>query len=289
MTYLQYAISIIEDNLHTKVFSIKLLDEEDHDNLLFLVNFEYVVRLGKEHVLDEPFRSKGNEYALYAALAKKDYGLPIAPFIFFSNKRDKVERFVDGIPFKKEEADMIQTESIIDAIVALHGADIDVPPFDPFARFRHYKAGNRKTLPDAFEAKILKRFNEIYESRPLVLSHNHLCGENIRLHENGATLLDLSFVGKNTPLFDLASFLEENELDTDLARKCLVRFSSLTLDSPYTFEELRATMLFLDAFWYYYASSMYRKTKQNRFKILAEIKKKRFLFAFEASLMEEEK
>lgn len=286
MTYLEYAIQLMEENLKIPVFSIRPLDEGSHDHLLLLANLEYVVRLGREHPLDEPFRSKGAEYQLYAALSKKDLAMPIAPFLFFTNKRDKIERFVSGTPFSKEIAGPATIEPVVDAIIALHSVSLEIPEFDPFGRFRHYKAGNRKPLPDSFEKEILQRFQQIYESRPLVLSHNRLCGDNIRLNEEGATFLDMSLVGLNTPLFDLASFLEENDVDSTDAKRALLRFSSLTLDSPYSFEELETTMLFLDAFWYYYATNMFHKTKDNKFKAMAETKKKRFLFAFEARLME---
>ena len=287
MTVVEAAIKIIEENLKKPVFAIRPMDG-DHENYLFLVNYEYVLRIGKKNPVEEPFHAQQNEYKLYAALSKKGLAAPIAPFLFYSSHRDKVEYILNGCPLDPRGTDiMMVLPAVVEAIVAFHALSIDVGPFDPFARFRHYKKGNRKPLPESFEQRVLKRFNEIYESRPLVLSHNRLTAENVFTTEEGIRFADLSFVGMNTPLFDLASFVEENELPSPLARQCLMHFSRLSLESPFTYQELEATVLFLDALWYYYGCAMYKTTKEKRYAERAERKKKRFLFAFEANLMED--
>ena len=287
MTYLQYAISIMEENLKTEVFSIRPIDDNEHENLLFLVNFDYVIRINNKHPLDEIFREKHGEYRLYEALSKKALALPIPPFIYYNERRDKVEAFVPGTPFGELPSEPENIKAVVASIAELHNIVIEISPFDPIARFRHYKAGNRSPLPDAFEQEVIRRFQMIYDSRPLVLSHNHLEGQSIIVDEGKATLLDLAFVGMNAPIYDIASFVSENALDTTNARTALLAYSVQTLESPYSIEELETAVSFVDALSYYYNSKMYRLTKQERYKKLAAVKKKRFLFAFESSLMED--
>lgn len=280
------AIRLFEEQCKKSVFAIRPV-EGDHDNEVFIVNFEHIVRLSLPNKTEEPFYEERNEYYFYEALVHAPRNLPVPPFIFYDSQRNKIELYVAGEEPSFTGPERFSTmEKIIDSITELHGFPVEKGEFNPFARFRHYQKHAKNRLPDGFENDILKRCDEIFSAQPFVASHNHLCASNILLNESGAYFLDLAFCGRNAPIFDLASLVEENDFDSDLARRALIYFNRNSLGSPYSYEELETVVYFLHAFWYYYYSARYAETKLPRFRDLAEAKKKKFLFAFESHLME---
>jgi|GEM_PF-3653581 len=286
MSTLDQAIHLLEKDLNTPVFSIRPIEGE-HDNDLFLANLGLVVRITKPNETDAEFIKKNNEFAFYKFLANKNIVVPIPAFIYYNSNNDKVDAYIDGQrPTMGAKATLEMCEDIINSIVALHAIEVPNITFDPFDRFWKYKKLAKNPLPKEFEAQIVAGFKQIYDARPLVLSHNAIGQKTILLTPEGVAFTDSSWIGRNAPIYDLACMVSGLDLESTLSRKCLSRFCSLSLESPYSYEELETTVAFVDALSYYYSQARFHETKQKRFSAEARRRKKRFLFRFEAHLME---
>ena len=285
MNRVDEAISIFERATKQKVFSIRLM-EQSHDHELYLINYEIVVRLSAPNAIEQPFRKDFGEYALYHVLNEKQISAPIPSFYYYSpNTFNKIEQFVGGTPIfangKKEEDAL----AAIRALSELHSITVPNADFHLLERFKSYKKASGKRLPAIFERKALHSVGILLNSRKPVYCHHHLRAGNVLLQDGNATLVDFEFGGLDASIMDLASLVEENELPSTLARKCLSYYSSLTLESAYSYEELCDAVAFLDGYWYYYLYARYLETQEERFLLAAEHKKQRFLFAFNGYLM----
>ena len=283
----QDVIRIYEETTHVKIFSFRQLDGE-HDGKLYLINYQDLFRVPGKNTTDQPFADLHLEYQFYEAVNKasdpSEY--PVPPFVIIYSDGQKIEKFAEGHEptFAPETRDE-EFQKILEAMAALRRLDC-AGDFAPLPRLRHYQKTNKSRLPETFENEIIKRFTEIRDSRPLALCHNRLDARHILIQDERALFLDYSFVGPNTPIYDLADFLVENDFDSTVARKLLNLFNRTTLCSPYSYEELETVMHFIQAFWYYYYSARHAETKEERFAKHASEYKKRFLLAFNARLME---
>lgn len=285
MSRMDEAIALFERVTKQKAYSIKPM-EQAHDHELFLINYEIVVRLGEPNSLEQPFKKDFGEYALYRVINDRQLSAPI-PFLYYysPNTFNKIEQFVGGTPVfssgKKEEDAL----AAIRALSELHSISVPSGDFHLLERFKSYKKASGKRLPANLERKALHSVSLILDSRKPVYCHHRLRADNVLLQDGNATLVDFEFGGLDASIMDIASLVEENELSSTLARKCLSYYSSLTLESAYSYEELCDAVTFLDGYWYYYLYARYLETKEERFLKAAEKKKKRFLFAFNGFLM----
>ncbi|MCR5349128.1 MAG: phosphotransferase [Bacilli bacterium] len=287
MNRLQKAIQFVETEKGEKVFSIRPI--EGHANDLFFVNLKYIVRLGVLNNIDAPFLADYCEYHLYKQIIEKRLDAPFPPLMLYAPAdRDKWELYMDGEePFTKKDRLTEDAFLVVDSIAQMHSLEVDLPSFNTFSRFNLYKKASGKKLPVSFERQIIANVERIIDSRKPVCCHHQLAADNIILSNQKAILLDLEFVGMNASIFDIASLAEENGFPSALSRQCLTRYSTLTLENAYTFEELNSVIIFLDAFWYYWNMARYNETGQDKYSKAAEEKKKRFLFAFNGKLMED--
>ncbi|TFG82436.1 MAG: phosphotransferase, partial [Erysipelotrichales bacterium] len=84
--------------------------------------------------------------------------------------------------------------------------------FDPIARFRQYASHVKKPLYDLqFAISVLDEMERL--PRHLTLCHNDWVPGNIGFSDKRDYLIDYEYAGDNDPLFDVMSFLTENNIE----------------------------------------------------------------------------
>ena len=289
MSSLEKAIELYEKTSDLKVFSIRPLSENEWTDT-FLVNLMHVVRIVKESPLDEPYYTQYGEYYLYRTISDGTYPVPIPHLFYYSpNTQYKVEAYINGIePFLEPSLVEKEASSIVKAIADLHSLPIKEGGFDPITRYMAYKKASGMSLPAQFEKAVISRVTNIIDSRKPVYCHNHLSKDSVVLSEtDGTVLVDFKFGGLNASIFDIASLCEENGFTSVLARRLLNQYSTHSLESPYTYEELSDAILFLDGMWFYYYWAKYKQTGNKKYMAEAKKRRSRFLFSFEGKIMED--
>lgn len=285
---LDLAIDSFEKQKGEKVFSIRPI-EGNHFNVSFLVNMSTLVQIGRKDALALPMNEKNPEWAFYTKRAQGDYPGPYPHFLSVNQMRSRIEPFIFGSnPFQRPEIKESEALRIVDAIADFHRLPYEVPVYPLLERFRYFQSRGGSPLPATFENKILTKVDHLLGQGHFALCHHQLRSNHIVLSDEGPIFLDFEMVGMDCPLLDLASLVEENELDSPLARKCLTRFNLLHTEATYSYEDLEALVVFLDAYWYYRHSSYHAVTKEEHYADWAKKKKERFLFAFNSSLMGDE-
>lgn len=285
------ALKFFENKADQKVFTIRPIDEKEHEHGIYLVNSTYIVRMYRPRAGD-PFypgqRGEGH-FVFHDYLTKRPY--PFPPLFVYDRRGNKIELYYGPVHPRFAEGGFEKTKSeafrVLSSILAMQGISISDRKSDLIERFYKYKKISGEALPEGFERSIVDATAKLIDTEEPVFAHRHLHVSNILIVEDTAQFVDLRFCGASTPLLDIASLCEENEFDTSLSRACLVRFNDLRNGKrAYTFEDLTALILFLDAFWFYWGMAMNRYSKMPRLAETALKRKRHFFLAFEAYCME---
>jgi aminoglycoside phosphotransferase (APT) family kinase protein len=145
-----------------------------------------------------------------------------------------------------------------------------IAPFDPLARYQIYKEASLVATPFHNEAKIIAYIGDRLAHDPLVFAHNDLVRGNILFKDDRVFIIDYEYAGLNHPLFDLASFITENNLtDPTLITAFLTAYYQ---EKNIPWRDFDVFCRFLDYLWYYWAQGMFVTTGQSIFKTIARLK-----------------
>ena len=91
---------------------------------------------------------------------------------------------------------------------------------------------------------------------------------NLLFKDKQLIVLDFEYAGLNISLFDIASFISENNLSNDEKEYFLSQFKNINK------KDVQTMINFENILWYYWASYMYKLTNKQIFNIIKEEKYK---------------
>ena len=105
---------------------------------------------------------------------------------------------------------------------------------------------------------------QIYEKYPKVLCHNDVLYANFIESDEKDYLIDYEYAGNNILLFDIASFLSENNINDN---KVQLEFINSYFDNvtDELLQDIYNMFDFLDILWGYWAFAMHHKYQDNIF------------------------
>ena len=161
-----------------------------------------------------------------------------------------------------------------EAIARLHQLETTgLVPFDPLGRYDIYKQAANISTSGVGEEKLRDYIKKVVETQQLVFAHNDLVRGNILFTSQQVFIIDYEYAGINHPLFDLASFITENNI-TD--KKLIEAFlTSYYQEKNIPWRDFTIFCRFLDYLWYYWAQAMFNGTGQSIFKTIARVKGQR--------------
>lgn len=153
----------------------------------------------------------------------------------------------------KENIDDLRSFSKV--LSTLHNAKLKCgEKFDPIKGFKIYskaydrhKIGNNKYI-EKYKSNIFELIKEIYllENENFVTTHNDLLNGNILFQNNKPLIIDWEYGAINHPYWDLASFINENELNEEQEEVFLKSYGNVQRDM---LRKFRKIVSFYWAFW----------------------------------------
>lgn len=247
-----------------KDISIKdaVLLNEGITNESYLINDKYVYRNKKGS--DDIFNKAKNE----AISIKRIQKFPFSERVIDYDKKtgEKLSLYIKDTTrlstnWKKEEFDLIS-----EIIKTIHLKVKVNFSFNTFKRISYYKKGIKSEIDSTKEKEIIKKAKTLYKKYPKCFSHNDLVKGNILFKDDKAYLLDYEYSGNNIELFDIASFLSENNYCFDEPIKYLAKKFN------YPVEEIHLMMQLENVLWYYWAKHSYQSNKKEIFLEIAKDK-----------------
>lgn len=143
--------------------------------------------------------------------------------------------------------------------------------FDPVQRLNQYKAQIKNNI---FTLENEDNYTDFIKSQTddLTLCHNDWVAGNIGFTSQRDYLIDYEYAGDNHPFFDVTSFLSENQIFDDTARKefYIAYFSHLPDED--TLKKLHNFEMFHHILWYHWAMMMYEFRKEDIYLKIAKDK-----------------
>ncbi len=251
-----------------------------------LTNANYIIEIsGSKYILRFPkldvkhlFNPK-NEQQVILAIKNEDYTLPV---FYYEN----------GIQIVKYEPDLKTFENVIktskikdvaNLMKKFHQSNIIVDTdFEPLKQIDLYKS-QIKNLPIKLEDfSVVFDQLKAHSFKP-VLCHNDWVAGNICFIKNKTFLIDFEYAGNNDPLFDVMSFLTENDLT--IAQR--VEFLDLMFPDGISAKDYKTLMMYRDInniLWLLWAAMMYEFRLESIYQEIVDIKYKQLHKEFQQPL-----
>ena len=225
--------------------------KEGITNENYLINDAFVLRLPrKDH--DELIN-----YKLEKEVYEKIEPLKISEKVIFLDAK----KFVHNTRFYFNTPNEEQIRYVSKTLKKLHNSKIKVSKdYEALKKIDYYKkyVDSAAFLDEKYEKMILKDIKALDGKKEYCLCHNDLVHHNLLFKFNGLVLIDWEYASMNSPLFDLASFISENNLSKEQEEFFLKQYYG------YKFSNLKMKKVdiycrFLDIIFYYWALHYYKK------------------------------
>jgi thiamine kinase-like enzyme len=260
-----------------KVKSAKLLPvglTNDDYLITTLDNKAFILRMPKAE--NYKLFNYANEDKIIKLVGKT--GLDVETYYFDNIRGIKITNYIPNLNSYKASSLTKQTKLklVADGIAQIHKLKTKSSiKFNPFERLAKYKKiANKKLFND--EQEVIDSCYNDYINTKHVLSHNDLVDGNLLFNDKRLYIIDYEYAGYNHPLFDAASFLSENNIES---KKDIVSFLKAYLKSEYSpkkYDQLMRWYRFNDLLWSYWAFMMFSQHKKPVFKLIYNLKSKRY-------------
>ncbi len=239
---------------------------------IIVANKPYVLRVpykDSEHIVDRHLEQK-------ALALVKDADIDVTTVYFDAKTGIKVTEYVDGLIGFNEFGDFDKFLRVGKLMRKLHDLKQTIGhEFDPLDTYQRYRKHVSKPLISHQNAQPYLDFIHINRTVS-TMCHNDWVPDNIGFHPTRDYLLDYEYAGDNDPMFDVTSFLSENNITNPIHRD---QFLMAYFDHQYP-PQLHKTLLFWEAFhhilWCCWAQMMFEQRKKAIYSTIALDKKRSF-------------
>ena len=238
-------------------------------NHSYLINRDHVLRI-KKASRDKFYNSK-----LEALVINKIAPLKISETAVYFNEKDgtKLSLYLKRTKKIMSQPTNEQMAYVAKALKKLHRAKIVTGvSFDIINRLQYYKSRCIDYVDTLYERKVILAVERFFYQEPFVLCHNDVVNGNLLFRKRQVFLIDFEYAADNNPLFDLASFISENDIVDDKSRRYFLRqYYGKSIDEK-QFRRLLRLIELQDILWYYWAQMHYVQTKESIYKRIAHHK-----------------
>lgn len=226
-------------------------------NINYKINDAYIFRY--KPIYRDPTLNYKNELKVIKSIEKLSISEKIV--YFNANTGLKISKFIHGARAYIAKPTQQQLILAAKALKKLHNAKIDVGfNYDYLGKLDVYK----KELPSYFllnpelENDIISSYLKVYDKEKLVLCHNDLVQNNLLFKYNEVFLIDWEYSSMNPLIFDLASFISENNLSFEDGLFFLKKYYGKSFSKSKE-KKVNITIKALDVLFYYWSQYMFIK------------------------------
>lgn len=235
--------------------------------LLTIDNEQYVLRVP----LQDAQNIVNRHHETLALEAIKDAHIDVETIYYDEISGYKVTRYLEHAKTYQECDDQDKIIRVAKLMKKFHSLNTTVDTyFDPIQRLEQYRSHVHSPLYEfEYLQDILHQIEEM--DHHYTLCHNDWVDGNILFVDDDAYLIDYEYAANNDPLFDVMSFLSENNIYDETQRQRFYQayfdhFDQETERNLYLYEALE------DALWCYWAMMMYESRHEDIYKNIAEDK-----------------
>ena len=238
-------------------------------NYSYLINNQHVLRLKK------PSKDRYYDAKRESLVIRNIAPLKISETVVYFNDQDgtKLSEFLPRTKKIIGQPSFLQLELVAKTLHKLHRAKLQSGvSFDLFNRLLFYKSQCLDFVDTVYERKTISAVKRFYENEPFVLCHNDVVNGNLLFRSRKVYLIDYEYAAYNNPLFDLASYISENNIEDEKLRRHFLKAYYAKKCDDKTYRHLLKLIEFQDILWYYWAQMHYIRTKEMIYKRIAHHK-----------------
>lgn len=255
-----------------KVRSISKI-EDGISHLNFLINDSYVLRIPNPYT--DPTLSFKDEKTIYNEIDKLGFCEKI---VYFNEENGiKISKFIHNTFHYHNTLNSEEIVQVVKLIKKIRKNNIILQiEYDALNKLKQYKESIKSDLfiNNQYEEIVTKAYIDILNSTPQIFSHNDLVKNNLLFRFNSLFLIDWEYASMNSPYFDLASFISENNLTNAQSIFFLKKYYGSKLNNS-IIKKIETTIRFQDILFYYWALYLYTKRSEQIFKDIAKDKLER--------------
>ncbi len=252
--------------------NVKSIEEifSGFSNQNFLINDAYVLRIPLKNK-DESI-NYNDEADIYNAISVLNY---VEKIVYYSTDTGvKISKFIHGSKSYKDTPSDYEIISVAKLLKKFHKAKINVSAkYDMFSRLKLYKQNIKddELLNQDYENIVIKNVKNCFDKEDMCLCHNDLVKGNILFTYSKTYFIDWEYAGMNNPLFDIASFISENNLNENQKELFLKTYFGYKLSSLNK-KRISNFIEFLDILFYYWGLYLFNKRHLEIYKIISNEK-----------------
>ncbi|MEG2052536.1 MAG: phosphotransferase [Bacilli bacterium] len=259
----------VEDIINSRA-RVKI--QSGFSNNVYLVDDKYILRIPKE------YRDPGVNYFVEENIIQALNKTSISEKVLYHDEKT-------GLKISKKIKDAYNIESYDDETIIelakeiklLHKLAIETVSYNILNKMKQYKENLKEEdfIDEKYEKKITNSYMIIDGKYPQVLSHNDIVLNNIMKLKSNVRLIDFEFASNNMQLFDIASFISENDLSTHQIDLFIKQFEQQP-NSEFI-KDLSITIQMQNILFYYWSMHMYYMRKEKSYLEIALDKKSKIL------------
>lgn len=230
----------------------------------------FIIRVSRAD--NEQVVSRTHETAALNAI--KGLGFDVPLIYYDENSGIKITQFIPDCKEYEECLIEDKIEQVGKLMRRFHQADLKSSyAFDPYKRYLQYRSHVNKPIYDlkSFEPMMMNITNR---NTHHVLCHNDLVSGNLLFSNERLYLIDYEYAAMNDPLFDVISFLSENQIfDKDLRKRFYQAYFGKQPDEPLK-KQLVEWEIFEDVLWCTWSMMMAESRNEQVYLDIAEDKYK---------------
>lgn len=206
----------------------------------------------------------------------QDTNLDVEEIYYDNNTRIRITKWVDCLDFKQTQ-DKDKYIRATQLIKKLHSYKFKVDYyFDAIKMYNNFIQNIKQPLFNYSDYQyIIEAYNNI--NQEMILCHNDLVSGNILFSNDKDYLIDYEYAGMNYPIFDLMSFISENNIDDNTIRELIYRtYFERDIDEK-TYQELHIVENMQNLLWAAWANMLYESRKEEIYYIIFKDKIKHLL------------
>ncbi len=244
-----------------------------------ITNFNYLINNAYIFRKINPNRDQSLSFKDEKEVIKLLEKMPFTEKVLYFNEEDgtKISRYIHFSRSYKDTPTREQLFLVAKLIRKFQKLNLKVSfEYDAIKKLELYKAvlnqdNNKEFIPVVYENKVISEYEKISKLYPLVLSHNDLVKNNILFTFNKVYFIDWEYAGMNNALFDVASFISENNLNDEQKEYFLKIVYGAKLNNLLT-KRINLVTKFQDILFYYRALYSFKLNHRDIYKKIADEK-----------------
>lgn len=252
---------------HTNNYKLTKMNKglTNHNYLLYVNNNTYVLRIPRhdsENIVDRKHEKEAISYV-------KDLNIDVENIYFDEQSGYKITLYhknlyeFENCPFENK------IERVAETMKKLHHKNKLISyDFEPVKKYEQYVSHIKHMIyPLKNYENILNEIKHLDSKK--VFCHNDWVSGNILFSNEHTYLIDYEYGSNNNPLFDVMSFITENNITDESLRE---RFYKVYFDKDIPYHELSLWETFHNLLWCAWANMMYDSRNEEIYKTIAKEK-----------------